>query len=290
MEKRVVFVIGPARSGTTLLGNLIGSSGGVKNLGENRFLWAYLKADIVPAIIKPYYKKKILDYYEYKAGISSIVVDKTPMLSLLSKELNILFPDSKYIFNFRPARDIAESAQYEWYGNIQGRGSLDSVEERKLSLVRRIKNKILLKSEIRYRLRHPFWWPTLLQDFIILILMLLRFIFRTKRIGVPWGPMNWRIVKAWLMNGTKRACYFQADISIEKMIHHLKSHGKGALCVEYNRVVRENKYLESRLMTFLEIKIDTAILKSNKNIISDGNKERYNSFCATSDKRWGRCN
>lgn len=290
MEKRVVFIIGPARSGTTLLGNLIGSSINVNNLGENRFLWVYLKARLMPRILMPYYKKKILEFYDYKVGNSAIIVDKTPMLSFTSKQLKILFPESKFIFNFRPASDIADSAQYEWFGNITGRGSLDSIEERKLSLFMRIKNKILLKSELPYRLRHPFWWPTLVQDFFILILMLCRFIGTRKQIGFPWGPMNLRIMKVWLTKGTREACYIQADISLDSMMDHLSSYGDGVLCVEYNRVVQEDEYLENRIKNFLELKIETTILKKNKNITSDGYKERYSSFCATSDKRWGRGN
>ena len=110
---KIAFVIGCARSGTSILGELIGSHPGVEYRHEAHHIWAkagegeggshrFTAAHATPAV-----RRTIQKRFEAKNGAASLVVEKNPRSMLRIPFLRAVFPDAKIIHIVRDGRDVA---------------------------------------------------------------------------------------------------------------------------------------------------------------------------------------
>lgn len=135
---RPVFIIGCARSGTTILSNTIGHHPNVKELCERRDLWYVafpnwdvwtdevtspsLQARTETVSILQRIKIRTLFYLLQAVDNASLLLEKWPVNSFRLEAINRLFPEAKFIFIYRNgsevARSIAKKIQggNEWYG------------------------------------------------------------------------------------------------------------------------------------------------------------------------------
>lgn len=120
-----IFIIGPARSGTTLLGNIFKSFEFVHYEEEPSIVWRYGNAKNIDDKLTCHNANKIArrtipSYFERKLikNGKNILVEKTPANCLRIDFLRELFPDAHFIFLFRKPEDILKSALLKWKGNV----------------------------------------------------------------------------------------------------------------------------------------------------------------------------
>lgn len=120
-----IFIIGPARSGTTLLGNLFKSFESIHYEEEPNIVWRYGNAKndndkLTRNNANMIAKRTIPAYFERRLEKSgkSILVEKTPANCLRIEFVRELFPDAYFIFLFRKPEDILKSVLLKWLSNV----------------------------------------------------------------------------------------------------------------------------------------------------------------------------
>lgn len=107
------FVIGCARSGTSILGELIASNPNIRYIFEAKRLWELGGLDendghrLTETNATDPIKKQIKDWFENQAIGSQILVEKNPRNSLRIPYVKAIFPDAKFIHIVRDGRDVA---------------------------------------------------------------------------------------------------------------------------------------------------------------------------------------
>ena len=140
-----IFLIGCGRSGTTILGNLLGTHRSIKFLNERRDLWhsAYPEFDIWSgkiqspiliagkAEVDPSKSLKLINEFhkEQIKGRSLILLEKLPINSFRLEFIDLVFPQAKYIYLQRNGLEVAQSIekiskQGRWYGSNNSKWGL----------------------------------------------------------------------------------------------------------------------------------------------------------------------
>ncbi|MCX2977394.1 sulfotransferase [Candidatus Marimicrobium litorale] len=154
----MIFIIGAARSGTTLLAKeIFASDNRFCYTGEVDFLWRYgagyragdLRRDASDRHLS-YIRSWMSEFAEANGG--KIVVDKTPSNCLRVPLLRKAFPDAKVIHIVRDGRAVAFSAREEW--TAVGKYSLDSADFRKSSKLNQLRDLWVRRLRLRDRLRN----------------------------------------------------------------------------------------------------------------------------------------
>ncbi|MEM4721615.1 MAG: sulfotransferase [Candidatus Methanomethylicaceae archaeon] len=115
------FIIGSPRSGTTILGQILGLHPRIAQWYEPYFVWdRYFRSapddyrdrsHATPQVVQ-YIRKA---FNEYRSALrADIVVDKSPRNCLKMEFLEAIFPDAKFIFLYRDGRDTVLSIYREW--------------------------------------------------------------------------------------------------------------------------------------------------------------------------------
>jgi glycosyltransferase involved in cell wall biosynthesis len=107
------FIVGCARSGTSILGELIASNPNVKYIFEASNIWELggmgeneshrLTAQHATKPVK----RQIREWFEKQAGDAGILVEKSPRNSLRVPYVKEIFPEAKFISIVRDGRDVA---------------------------------------------------------------------------------------------------------------------------------------------------------------------------------------
>jgi len=100
----VVFVIGSGRSGTTILGDVLGRHDEATKWHEPYFIWDYYLGNLVDDVREAYqlseldrrFIRKEFEIFLGKSG-SKIVVDKSPLNSFKIPFILAIFPKSKWV-------------------------------------------------------------------------------------------------------------------------------------------------------------------------------------------------
>lgn len=124
-QPQPVFIIGAGRSGTNVLGHLLGRHELVQNTFENRYIWNFRQSDLNTDIrdkseasdeTKRFIRRRLL---EGRDG-AHYVVDKTPGNAVRLGFVREVFPDSKIVNVFRNGFDNLTSRKKMW---SQSRGN-----------------------------------------------------------------------------------------------------------------------------------------------------------------------
>ena len=117
-DKKIIFILGMPRSGTTLTEQIIASHNGVYGAGELIYLQQVLKKNFVNE--SKYDKQKIIDYQNLSKNIifeeyleyfnlynfkENIITDKAPQNFRLIGFIKLFFPNAKVIHCFRNSKD-----------------------------------------------------------------------------------------------------------------------------------------------------------------------------------------
>lgn len=107
------FVIGCARSGTSILGELVASHPRVKYIFEAIKIWEfggmgeYDSHRLTELHATDAVKKHVREYFENQSQGADFVVEKNPRNSLRIPYVHAIFPDAKFIYIVRDGRDVA---------------------------------------------------------------------------------------------------------------------------------------------------------------------------------------
>jgi len=107
------FVVGCARSGTSILGELIASHPTVKYVFEAHEIWERAGSGegdshrLTAAYASPAVIRSIRDWFELERGSARLLVEKNPRNSLRIPFLRAVFPEAKIIHIVRDGRDTA---------------------------------------------------------------------------------------------------------------------------------------------------------------------------------------
>lgn len=117
--KNLIFIIGPPRSGTTMLGNLLSKLDSVVYLEEPNSIWRvgkahqendfYTEYDI--NFFNSWYIKR---WFKKKCNVNGLVIEKTPSNTLRLPFLRKLFPEARYIFLTRNSDFVVKSMVKKW--------------------------------------------------------------------------------------------------------------------------------------------------------------------------------
>jgi len=119
-DSKIVFIIGPARSGTKMLRDLLASHQDIGKIPfDINFVWKYnfkhvthdaLKVDQINTKSSEFAKK----YIGKRLKGNKFIVEKTVSNTLRVNYLKNLFPEAKFIYLIRDGRDVIESVNRQW--------------------------------------------------------------------------------------------------------------------------------------------------------------------------------
>jgi len=120
-ENKIAFVIGSPRSGTTLLGEILGNHPQIAQWYEPVFVWEHFFRDApddcrTPADatkqVKEYIRRAFTDFLN-RSG-KDVIIDKSPSLCMKIPFILEVFPNAQFIHIIRDGRDTILSIYREW--------------------------------------------------------------------------------------------------------------------------------------------------------------------------------
>lgn len=275
-NSQIVFLIGAARSGTTLLGEqLLNNLPEFNYIGEKNWVWKFGNVykgtdELTFDMLSNYQRRYIQERFSYFADKSCkpVLLEKTPSNTLRLPLIMEMFPDAKFIFLFREGAEVARSAAKEWQGI--SKESLDSKPVRDSSAIKRIFLLLKRESDLNDRKIN-------LQEVIDIPYYFYRFAKNFLKINMKfknfsWGPVNDSILEFKNRNSVLDTCGYQWKVCTERMIEAIK------IMPENRRVILHFNDLEEgpvssieRILKFLSIDSDTKEIKSLANRVKKRN-------------------
>ena len=121
MLDRPIIIIGAARSGTTLLGNILAQHPDVAYWVEPRYIWRYRNptaqtdrrtVDEATPAVKRYIRSKFASFVAARSGAR--FVEKTPSNCFRVPFVHAVLPEARFVHLIRDGRDVAFSARRKW--------------------------------------------------------------------------------------------------------------------------------------------------------------------------------
>lgn len=109
----VALVVGCARSGTSILGELLGSHPSIRYIFEAQAIWNVGGTGVndshrlVAAHATPVVRQHLREWFGEQQGSAALLVEKTPRNVLRIPFLRAVFPEAKIIHIVRDGRDVA---------------------------------------------------------------------------------------------------------------------------------------------------------------------------------------
>ena len=119
--KKPIFIIGAARSGTTLVGDILNKHKDIAYWVEPKYIWRYRNASSSTDIrkgkeatlaVQKYIHSKFSNYV--KQCKKKRFMEKTPSNCFRIPFIYKIFPDGRFLHIIRDGRDVAFSAQKKW--------------------------------------------------------------------------------------------------------------------------------------------------------------------------------
>lgn len=258
-----IFVIGAARSGTTLLADRILSRfSGVLYTGEIDFVWRYGQPFIrhdVRRSGKETHKTYIRDWFwkfHASRGAASIVIDKTPSNILRMQWIRSVFPTARFIHVIRDGRAVALSARQEWEGLSST--ALDSKKYRQMNRTRKIRDLTARKLRLGDRVK----------DFRSALVALSdsrkALSAYSKIFGAPishrtWGPRVPGLSDIAQHMSVLEACAFQWDFCVR--MGRLDASSEDTMEIRFEELLEDPQAQVERLQSFINSSIPTESLQ-----------------------------
>jgi hypothetical protein len=256
--KNPIFLIGAARSGTTILGELLGKHEDVAYWIEPKYIWNYANreqendirtADEATDNIKVYIRKKFENYVtKHKA---TRFLEKTPSNCFRVEFIHEIFPNGKFLHLIRDGRDVALSARTKWTSKPD-----------KTALLRRFLNLEIPLNDL------SFYVGDFVRDVIG------RQIFPEK--AFLWGPKFDGIIEKKSKVSLLQICALQWKMSVEKALNDLSQ-----LSSEQVHVVKFEDLLVNpsdkltEVFEFLELSVQEKIIDSAEKQLNSSARFRW---------------
>ena len=253
-----IFLIGPPRSGTTLLGHLISQHKDICYWIEPKYIWKYPKPDPFNDVIEEdelknnhimYIRKVFTDFTKKRKKV--FFLEKTPSNCLRIKVLKKIFPEGKYIFLVRDGRDLIPSLKKKWEGTHD-----------QSAILRRINFKEYPISQIHKYLL------SFIKQFLVFN------VFRKKNKNKLWGPMTNEVYKLAINNKISDACAMQFLQCTESIFKNIEKHD---MLINYENLLKNSKKTLENILNFCELDSDRFDFKII-NKINTNNFSKYNDW------------
>lgn len=236
---RPVFIIGAARSGTTVLGDILSTHPDLAYWLEPKYIWRFgnatlahdvLKASDARKEVKKYIRNRFFDFLNEQG--KARFVEKTPSNVFRLPFIYEIFPEARFVHIIRDGRDVVLSAEKKW----------TSPPDR-TALVRRWR-----RMEIPAKDMFHYIW-SFIRDVPGRILFPAR--------GFIWGPQFEGIHEFRMNHSVLETCAMQWLKSMDSVVNDLK-----AIPVSRQFSFRYEDLLDSpeatleELCSFLELEVD----------------------------------
>lgn len=147
-HEKIIFLIGPARSGTKILRDVISTHPYIDKVPfDINFIWKYGHSDSNSDLLKPndfnrFSQNYIEKYINRLRSKNGYIIEKSVSNSVRIPYVLQNFPESKFIFLVRDGLDTVESVSRQWFKNPDKRYLFDKAKT--------IPLKILLSYGIKY--------------------------------------------------------------------------------------------------------------------------------------------
>lgn len=254
---RIGFLIGAARSGTTLLGErILAHHPEVAYLGEQQLLWRYRAhrrpSDVLePETLPPGWAEGVRSRIEARAAAAAgrMLIDKTPPNCLRVRALAEVFPEARCVHLIRDGRDVAVSAREEWLG--RGGHARDSRAFRESGRLGRLARLIRSGAGAAWEARdvvrlHE--WPAVLRPGLDHL--------RRQALpdaAPPWGPRIPDLARLRREHDLLEVCALQWAVCVQHVLRESARRPERWLTVRYEDLVREPGPVVQRILEFLEL-------------------------------------
>lgn len=231
-----VIIIGAARSGTTLLGEILSSHPSFCYWLEPKYIWRYGNAGATDDVrtaeeasedVRQYIRKRFRQYLTEQQG--EVILEKTPSNCFRVPFIDKVFPEARYIHLVRDGRKVTLSAMQKWTSPPD-----------KSAVFRRFKLQDMPVSEI------PYYGLSFLRDIVGRAIMPSR--------GFVWGP-HFPGMKQYRKEHTlMQTCALQWAKSVQAAMEGLADVDKHRIIhIRYEDLVSQPLYEIERIMAFLEL-------------------------------------
>lgn len=250
--ERPIFIIGAARSGTTLLGNLLSQHKNLAYWEEPKYIWRYgnpaashdaRSADEANEEVRKYIGKRFARFTMQRN--KQRFIEKTPSNCFRVPFMNAVFPNGLFIHLQRDGRDAAASASKHWLSRPEpGR------------LAQRIRY-----AEIPLR-DSPYYLSSAFSNVILRAL-------RPNTVRT-WGPRFPGIDKVVHEQGLLAACAMQWFLSVQAARQELaKIAPERVFNLDYEAFVSSPDVWIAKLLAFCGLEHDPAVYEYAKREITD---------------------
>ncbi len=216
-----ILIIGAARSGTKMLGNVFKIHPQVSYLSEINYIWrignANYKSDqLDEKLVSEKIKNKIIKKLLFFIKPCTVLVEKTTANSLRLPFIMKILPKAKILHIVRDGRDVTLSASKKW----QNKFSDFEIKHFKYENI----NREIIK-EIKYRIKSKIIPLNELYHYIPKIKRILKKIFTNNKISI-WGPLFPGIEEMYKKYTLLEVCAYQWLYSINSIINFKNNNPK----------------------------------------------------------------
>ncbi len=240
---RPIFILGAARSGTQILGELLGMHRDVKYWIEPKYIWRYrrplAKSDIrtekeATPHVSSYIRRRFANHAA-KHGAARFL-EKTPSNCFRIPFMASIFPEGKYVHIVRDGRDVALSAQKKWQSKPDP-----------TAIWRRLTSFEIPLADL------PFYGADMLRDVIG------RRVLPKK--GFIWGPHFPGIREVRKNHSVLETCAIQwreCMVAIDQHKHHIPA--ENLFTIHYEAILANPAEKMKEIFDFAGLAHDTAVL------------------------------
>lgn len=275
---KIIFIVGSPRSGTTILGNILGCHKDIAEWIEPYFIWdkyfriakndVRVAADARPLIID--YIQKEFKRYCKKTGCK-VIVDKSPRNSLKIPFIRQIFPDARFIHIIRDGRDTTLSINKQWKRRISN--FYETGEDSKVDFANALKfirKWMRRQSFVSDRIR-ALWFEThghLLNKH--------KHVNILRWNGKPgWGPRFKDWEEEFKKLSTVQFNALQWKHCLTSVLNELELvHSSQKIAIRYEEFVQEPQYVLDEVLSFIGVD-NSDTFKKNWPIIKENNYNKW---------------
>lgn len=271
-----VIILGAARSGTTMLANLLKKDSRVIYVGEPRYVWKYKNFHVghdmlTKEHITPEIRNHITRFFskQFSANKGEILLEKTPSNALRFEFVYNLFPEARFIHITRNGIDVAYSAKKRWMGEYT---DTELAHKKNLKNISKATNKRLKRkwksSEARL--------IDILKDLKYSLPLYL------NNAGIKkhsiWGPCYPGIHKDYKALELIEVCSLQWKKSVESVLNFKESNSfKGKYHeIKYESIVGGNMKKVQEMFDFAGIELNRDAIENIQSIKQNYQTKNYN--------------
>jgi len=250
MLDRPIIIVGAARSGTTLLGELLSQHQDVAYWVEPKYIWRYRNpmspterrsAAEATSRVKRYIRSTFATFVNKHEG--SRFMEKTPTNCFRIPFVYKIFPDARFVHLVRDGRDVALSAYRKW-----------TSPPKKEALWRRLTAFDIPLRDI------PFYAVDFLRDVVG------RQLFPER--AYIWGPHVPDLAEIRDQLGVLPACGYQWRESIQAALNGLqKVPSDQQLQIRFEHLVREPENVLGEILAFAELQPEDRVLSYASRVV-----------------------